>query len=442
MSADFVVTRDGWLNSSKDDAEARTITRLRISVLGEQVMRNISNRGGGESEAINTSLLPLAEFISNNWWPLLYEPLRPSLDDGFRVRHRLDSGMRGYAFPPIALWSAGERAIAADWASFTNPFSTISFLSAQPDEPAQLGRDGVEDSLMDLIETVLERADGQSLQLLESWNRVRDSISDADELSYCIAAGRLGLDPYDPEGPDLAPWADGIPETLFGDISEIVEVQELGQATSWLRTHEARLKLFPETNLVYFGDPASDRLTDPAWVAGNTSAQSLRAKTGVPMENPRAAVDELLGSVIADGGELVAQGPEGITALVQNLGSTARIGAVARSARQRRFRACAATYVAWTAQDGEDRAATEASTRRQQASRAFAAEMLAPQQTLIGRASRSGFDGDDLEDLASEFVCPYDTVMWQASRAGISLRGIEIPRAQKALVVTERHALR
>lgn len=441
MNDDLILSRDGWLDASTDDPEARTITRLRISILGDLITRNVSKRGGGESEAINTSLLPLAEFLASNWWPLLHEPVRPNISDAFRVRHRLDSGMRGYAFPPVALWSGGESTVFADWASFDNPFSTISFMAPRPEDPVQLNRDAVEVNLMDLIEAVLERTSGAARELLAAWDRVRHSIADADELSYCMAAGRLGLDPYDPDAPDLSDLARGVSESLFNDVSEIVEVSDLPKTSEWLRECEARLKIFPETDISYFGRPAADNLNCPAWVAGQTSAELLRAHAGMPVENPRTTVNELLGGVIAEGGVIGQEGPEGISAIVQRLSSSVRIGTVARSARQRRFRACAAAYMAWTAREGEDRAATDAITRRQQASRAFAAEMVAPRQALLARATNAGFDEEDLMQLAGEFICPYEAIMWQSIRAGIPLRGIEVPRSHRALVVTPQLSL-
>jgi hypothetical protein len=436
MSDDFELIRDGWLGSA-DDAEARTITRLRVSIGGDLITRNVSKRGGGETEAINTSLLPLAEFLAKNWWPLLYEPVRPNITDAFRVRHRLDSGMRGYAFPPLALWSGGERTIVADWASFKNPFATISFLATRPEEPIQLNRDHAEISLMDLIESVVERAGSGAVELLTAWDQVKHSISDPNELAYCSAAGRLGLDPYDPDSPDLSAWADGIPETLFSDVSEIAEIDALPQTTAWLRENEATLKIFPETDLSYFGKPAADDLNNPGWQAGQDSAELLRANAGVQTENPRKAISDLLGGVISEAGVLQQLGPEGLSAIVQRLGSSARLGIIARSSRQRRFRACAAVYMAWTATDGEDRAATDAFTRRQQASRAFAAEMVAPRQALLARDTKNGFDGEDLENLAKDFICPYETVKWQALRAGIKLRGVDLPLASRPTIVTE-----
>jgi len=438
MNSDFYFKRDGWLNSTVIDAEERAFVRLSISIGDTQISRNVSKRGGGESGAINTSLLPLSEFLAANWWPLLYEPVRPTISDAFRARHRLDSGMRGYAFPALALWSGGESTIFADWSPFDNPYSTLSFLAPQPEEPAQIRRDIVEIALLDLIEAVLERTGGSANDLFLAWERVRQSIANPDELAYCRAAGRLGLDPYDPDSPDLSVWAAGVPETLFADISEIVEVNDLQKTSEWLRESDARLKLFPEINFKYFGNPAADDLNNPAWMAGYESAELLHAQATVSIEEPRRVIDDILGSAISKEGEIGTRGPNGVSALVQRLTTSAKIGTVARSARQRRFRACAATYLAWTAVDGDERAATDASTRRQQASRAFAAEMVAPQRALLARASSSGFDGEDIEQLAGEFICPFETVAWQAHRAGIPLRGVELAFNGRANVLTSQ----
>ncbi len=440
MTSDLIFHRDGWPGSSSDDAEARSVTRLRIEVGDAILTRHVSKRGGTDSEAINTSLLPLGEFLANNWWTLLYEPLRPTVTDAFRVRHRLDSGMRGFAFPSIAVWSGGARTVMTDWASFENPFSTVSFLTASPQEPIQLEREATELELMDLVETIVERVrdarDG-GRDLLEAWDRVSESISNPGEASYCAAAGRLGIDPYDPDAIDLTPLKDGIPEQLFDDVSEIVEIDDLVTTAAWIRDAEARLKLFPETDISYFGVPAEDNLADKPAVAGHASAEMLRGSAGLA-KDPRTAVAELLGGAIGEQGAIASAGPDGINALVQRLDTAARIGAIAKSARQRRFRACSGLYMAWTTEVGQARATTQAFTRRQIASRAFAAELLAPQNHLLEIAPRHGFDDEDLEALASEFICPYSTVMWQAYRAGIPLRGIEIPHFDKWPVMTAR----
>ena len=439
MTDQLNIRCDGWLNYlPDDDGEGTVATRLRICVGEYLVTRNISKRGGGESEAINVSLLPLAEFLTNAWWPLLYEPLRPSFTREFQVRHRLDTGMRGYSFPALALCSAGESSVVIDWATIENPHSTISFLTLPPAEPVQLDRQQVEFALMDLVESVLERLDKANYRrqsLREAWNRIQTTMAEPEELAYCVAAGRLGLDPYDSGAPDLAQLAEGISDELFGDLTDAVELDELGAAADWLREIEPRLALFPEVELRGFGNPVGDNLDSPAWATGEASAISLLTNSGLRTLHPRRAVEELLGDAIFARGVAREDGPKSLTAITRRLESSALIATIARSARQRRFRACAATYLAWTSLPGEDRAATEAITRRQQASRAFAAEMLAPKDALLERANRSGFDSDDLEELASDFVCPYPTVMWQAHRAGIPLRGVELPFVDRMRII-------
>ena len=436
MTETLKITRDGWLNTSSSDPEEKTIIRLIVSVSDHVITRNVSKRGGGDSNAINTSLLPVTQFISDNWWALLHEPVRPKITDQFRARHRLDTGTRSYSFPALALWSGGDSTILADWAIFENPHSTISFITPDPREPAQLIRDQVEDTLMDLVEATLERSAGSSEELRSSWDRVTQSIGNSEERNYCIAAGRLGLDPYDPDTPDLTVWTEGINESLFTDVAEVADVENLPETLNWIRENETRLKLFPETDISFFGAPEKDDLRLPAWVSGVETAKRIQATLGLDLGNPRRVVDELLGSLVAESGELSAEGPTGVTAMVQRLASAARIGTIAKSARQRRFRGCAAIYLGWTATDGEERATTEAATRRQQSSRAFAAEMVAPRDVLLDRATADGFDDEDLWNLAGEFICPYDTVMWQAVRANIPLRGINLPRFYRAQVLT------
>lgn len=62
---------------------------------------------------------------------------------------------------------------------------------------------------MDLVETVIDRTRGSAPHLLKAWERIRNLVSNPDEFSYCVASGRLGLNPYDPSGPDIEELAAG-----------------------------------------------------------------------------------------------------------------------------------------------------------------------------------------------------------------------------------------
>ena len=97
----------------------------------------------------------------------------------------------------------------------------------------------------------------------------------------------------------------------------------------------------------------------------------------------------------------------------------------ARSARQQRFRMCRAVYLGWRAGSNVEAAATRAITWRQQASRAFGAELLAPAKLLKERAGKAGLTKVSVERLASEWMCPPRAIVHQAQNHKIPLLDAE-----------------
>lgn len=429
--------QDGWLETTlDDDAERATLTRLRISLGGSVLTRTYSKRGGGESDALNVPLFPLASHMARNWWPLLCEPQRRSNDSAFLARHRLDLPMHGYLFPAIAICSAGEEALLLDWDLAEIEHSPLEFLGTPPDEAVQIDRADTEPRLMDLIETALSRLNPSSAayaKLATDWARVSESMSTDGQLAYCMAAGRLGLDPYDPEAPDLGDFVGDLPTDLFNDISDAADVARLGEVTSWTGDARHRLSSCPKIDVAAFGPSPTDKLDGPAWAIGLQAAHQLRSRLKLDRVKPKTAVAKLLGDAVSPRYALAEKGPSAMTSLVHRADGIATIGTVAHTSRQQRFRACAAAYIAWcTDPGGEERAGTVALTRRQQASRAFAAEMLAPQEVLRIRARDRELTSDELEAEASELIAPYDTVLWQAWRANIPLVGVDLPPPRRA----------
>jgi hypothetical protein len=65
--------------------------------------------------------------------------------------------MHGYVFPALAICSAGDEAVLADWILQEDEYSPIEFRTSPPVEPVSLARSDVESSLMDLVETTLDR---------------------------------------------------------------------------------------------------------------------------------------------------------------------------------------------------------------------------------------------------------------------------------------------
>lgn len=433
------IHRDGWLESDLSDPdETRTFARVRVSVGGTNLTRNFSTRGGGTSDAVNVPLLPLARAVARGWWPLLYEPFRSGVGDAFRARHRLDVPMHGYVFPKIALCSGGGDTLLTAWAQFLEDHTRIEFLAPASSGPEVLVRDQVEDMLIDMLEAVLDRLDSNGTayeELVAAWDRVRTSIGKADELAYCKVAGKLGVDPYDPEGPDLTTFMSQVSDSVFEDISDVAFIEELLPTTEWLASVKDVWQNAPQVDLAVFGDFPVDQLNAVAWEVGRHAADVFRQNTGADRSNPRRNLEQVFGGILLRKSASFSEAPASVAALISRKNSVANIATVARSAREQRFKVCTAAYIGWAGMPGEDRVATSAFTRNQQASRAFAAELLAPRIYLENRAPKHGFTSDQIEDIAGELICPYETVVWQAHHAGIPLRGVELPPPQYPAIV-------
>ncbi|WP_237481873.1 hypothetical protein [Lichenibacterium dinghuense] len=430
----FKFIREGWTDSDVGDADERaTFTRLRIMAGNAIVTRAFSKRGGGETEALNVPLFPLADFIAKQWWPLLYEPVRSQPQEAFAARHRLDLPMHGYAFPALGLCSAGDDALVVDWAVIDSEYSPLKFLTNPFREPLQISRDDVEPELMDLIESALTRLQAGTrahAALADNWKRVRETLESPDQINYCMAAGRLGIDPYDPDSVDVSQFVGDLPEDLFNDISEASDLSRIADTTKWAQEARDTLNGCPTIDVQAFGQPPRDDLHGLPGDLGFRAARMLRHRLGLSDNDPKRATAAILGDADSLAGVLTKRGPDRMTGLTHRTNGVAHIGTIAASARQRHFRACSAAYIAWCSDPGDLRAGTVALTRRQQASRAFAAEMVAPVSYLIERGGNSGFTEDDIEQEAGTLIAPHDTVMWQALRGGVPLLDVE-PRSPR-----------
>ena len=283
--------RDGWIDGSLEDAgERATYTRLKITAGDAVLTRAFSKRGGGETEALNVPILPLANYIAEMWWPLLYEPPRPHLDKKFPARHRLDLPMHGYVFPALALCSAGDGALLVDWAQLENEYSPFKFLTSPPREPLQFSRESTEPMLMDLVESALARLSSGSRayeELAGNWDRVKQSLEEEAQSAYCMAAGRLGIDPYDPEAPDIGDLAEGLPDELINDISDAIEVSQLVETAEWARGAKSALTSCPTIDVVAFGEPPQDDLRIAPGEIGFRAAVGLRGRLGLGLQEPK-----------------------------------------------------------------------------------------------------------------------------------------------------------
>jgi hypothetical protein len=362
---------------------------------------------------------------------LLYEPRKSYEDDSLiEVRHSLDTYMKGFVFPALTLWSGGDDAITVETPNIRPQFSSLEFLNPVT-RGATLPRVEAEQNLFELVRSVVDRLPlgTTGSQLREAWDRVCESLGNDEERRYCVAAGRLGIDPYDPDALDIAGLADGLSEHLFADVCEAATPEELPAAIEWLREGARRLGAFPEIDIADFGAvPPRDPRTR-IWDYGYQAAGMVRRNLGLEGLDPRRVVDSMFGPAVGAHAPAFSAGhPLALEGVADRRNGSMRVAIPKVSARLRRSTLCRASYLAWRIADGDYSAVTTAATLDQQASRAFAAEMLAPAEWLRRRAPPNGLTEIDVETIAQENICPESTVIWQAYNNGIPLRGIPLPR--------------
>lgn len=418
-----------WLDADLDYPEETATFAEIVLALGDTTISQVFDHETGLlADGPRLPAVVLADGLIRSWWVLLYESQKLEDDPKFQARHRLDSLVPGYVFPPLAVWSSGE-AVTAEMFDPDTRFQRQMFLLPERRGPWTMSRGAVEGALSSFIGRVLDRLATRGVDrssLAQAWERIGESVHDPDERIWCINAGRLGLDPYDSDTPDLARISAGLSDSLFGDVCEATEPSELSRTCNWVRGAAARLPNAPALPIRHFGAPHRRDLTQPGWRDGYDSARLLRSRIALT-QDPRRASETLLGDALQSAqARLDDNTPASMEGLTRRNGPEMRTIVSARSARQRRFRMYRAAYLAWRAgQDGEA-AITTASTWRQQASRAFAAELLAPAELLRERAGKGGLTQDVVERLATEWVCPPLAIIHQAQNHGVPLRGVQM----------------
>lgn len=419
-----------WLRSAFDDpTDQRSFAALKIAINGEVLTRSYDHVSGTEREAINVALYPLALAVAENWWRLLYEPRKSEeRHDAAESLHSLDAWMNGFVFPVMTMWSGGDDTIAIDHPNVRQPHSNIEFLPTDTTS-SSLPRHEVEENLFQLVQAVLQRLPRNASARLEAaWKRVLDSLSDTEERQYCEVAGRLGVDPYDPDVDDISSYAEGLTQRLFVGICEAVTRAEMPSAVEWARKGTKHASDFPEIDVVAFGTLPERNPRERIYRYGYEAARKVRGNLQLDVQSPRQAIDELFGPAVAVDG-MAGVHPYALEAIANRRNGSMRVIVPRTTARQRRFSLCRAAYLGWMTADGDFSAVTTATTQDQQASRAFAAELLAPEHLLRELAGKDGLTSVEIEHFAEENICPESAIIWQAHNHDIPLRGVALPRS-------------
>lgn len=392
-----------------------TWARLSISC-GNEILTQVEDaRTGSVRRSVYVPLYPMAEWIAYNWWYLRANSrpgYLPERDWSFRSRlrigddrsswllhHNLRAVGEGLPWPDLTLIPMKETTLLT-WQRDSTflPGWRVRFLSTGR---AEIERRALEQSLATFVETVLTRLDEEHLHqtaLASEWQALQEL--DAEELDFCMAAARLGLDPFATpaevveliieSAADLSP-------ALLDDFLDAATPARLRDEAEWVQAHWRDIL-------------NSDRTTEPLPVLSNgyTELKGRPWERGLQDARAFRRAVSVSATETVDVSQWVAVNRVArVSRRLQGLGAKTsahgRLVALAepKTDEGERFAAARALWRFVNQAEASEFLVTAARTPKQQAERAFAAELLAP---ASGVAEMLG--PDTLDPISTEEVRP------------------------------------
>ena len=403
----------------RDTILARTWCRLVIEAGERLVTEAVHSPSESLHSGVYGSAFPLCQWIVENWWFLLNEsyrfPVRYASHDLARTprhrewvqRHSLLAAREGYALPDLTI-SRDEREVVVRWTP-DSASSMHPFLRFTGEGEAHLEVADAEQGLTEAVQAVMDRLEGleepQVRDFREDWAAI--GAATEQERRLCEWSARLGVDANDPdeltddlEGMLLQSMVDlGAP--LRDDLLDAAHPHALRRDLDWLHQAEALA-----------ADAGGGR--SPESVSCNSDAetahkhgyacaaalrQHLSPANGHEPINDLDEILDRLGWARSPSRTMNLEPASPLEAVLTRSNEGAPVAIIGDAGRAgNRFRLARTVFLRHFARNGKThrRLITEAHTWEQRASRAFAAEFLAPAAALSkqpgGRASPNEID--------------------------------------------------
>lgn len=414
----------------RDPVLARTWCALTIRV-GDQVVTRVSDRRTrGWRNAVYGSVFPMCAWVVDNFWFLLYEPYRWAAPYGSRDlarnaadrpwvhRHSLLAAREGGALPDFTLCRDGAAVLARwlrDGGDASHPFLRFVQEGLMRLEPEDARR-----GLARLVDAVLARVadmrEPEVAQLRDDWRDLQRLPP--DEESLCIWSARLGINAHyedelsDADARRLRSVIDLLEPPLTEDLFETAAIETINQDVEWIGeahrlARRARRRAAPRLDPLSAADVTLRNGQPPAYAAGYASARAVRQRAGVVHDAlpDLAAFARRFGwadtPVVATVKEpasalraVVDYGTEDVAFIATPPGGTPSSD---------RFLLARSLFLQACSEPRTRRLVTASHTWGQRASRAFAAELLAPAEALRHRIHDHELSGREVGQLASEF---------------------------------------
>ena len=407
--------RFDWVDAapSPDCAARHTMAALSIEAGGTSVTSVRDRRSQVYRTHVVVPLFNLAEWLVYNWWHLWHE-IGDTVQQkpGFERRHSLAFAGDGFVLPNLTMVPASER-IHLRWTRWAPQHAQIEFV-----EEAELfvPRDNLETEFRTIVEAVLARLRGfgdarSSCETLgEAWDAVNSL--DPEEVTFSGAAALLGVDPFDVDIPlaeAIAAFWDRSAPSIREEVLASADERTLPRVSEWLGNAVDNLDKAGEQNdwADFRAAVAPVEAAEP-WRRGYELASSVRRHLdidggrfefqsqgtfAVRHSEDASPCNRIHGIVAASAPTCVAVGR--------------------RSETGRRFLLARALGEYLGRPEPELGILTSLFTDRQAQSRAFAAELLAPAESLRARLENGYADDETIDEIGREFGVSSQVVLHQ-----------------------------
>ncbi len=394
-----------WQDDATNAApeERATVADMSLLIGDKNVCDHVLGDGRNLEGPIAVSAYPAAEALAINWWRIFGR----RGEEKFRLIEWRD----GYVVPDIRVRFDGA---AFEFESVPCRYTEVPVWFPRQ-EAERLAREKAESDLSEFVSRVVERLDGCKVRetgLQLRWARVAASRRDADEAAFCEAAGALGLDPYDIAEADAA-FVEAAGALFRGEaLVEFLSGLHTPSPTpvlDWIRSAEdrpryrSRLRAAADIRGRIGREHTEIRLGERSWARGYRCARVARRALDIGETVRLNSLAALASRLDAPSFRPVSAPTPGLRALVRSDADSVHVHIPAA-----RRMAPGAQLFAFGRALGDAVVNPPAGlsaindlrdAARQAASRAFAAEFLAPVSEVLAMRE----DNWDIEAIAAEF---------------------------------------
>lgn len=383
---------------------------------------------GAHGQRVEVPAFPLAEWIAENWWSILFEPEKGGQsrkDPHFRARHWIGTAREGFALPDAWMFSAGRGSvqIAAE-----PTFLAHARLAFRNGGSAQVSMSDIERELASFVDSVVARLDAKGIVdtgLHAIWAAYKGLH--ADERRFCQLLGALGISPYD-SPPDLAELLTtimgGASDSVIDDFCEAAEEGNMLEAADDMVKTLHALDGEPELDLSALFRLYNRGERNPKRAALQAVA-AVRRHFNIDERDPKGGeklIEQLgLQGVVYDRDGIHEIDDPVLHGSLRKERNGLKLNLIRQKSSSRRYDALRACYIAWTQANDGDRLVTRARVPDQQASRIFSAEIHAPILYIKSRAANNMLSQYGIEKLSRDLDISSAVIVWQAKHNRIEL---------------------